>query len=146
LTTSGEYDNKQRREAGWFSNNSRRNRDPLARLGEAKEARTGGIGMDLQKDNFEDDELSRLEDEEELGGETHEIVETEEEELAIVGEEPEEESPAPAPRPAAKKSAAKKAKKRAGPKKKAKKRAKKSKPKKKARKRARKAAKRKKRR
>ena len=36
--------------------------------------------MEIEKDNFEDDnELSRLEDEEELGGETQEIVETEEE-------------------------------------------------------------------
>ena len=34
--------------------------------------------MDLEKDNFEDDnELSRLEDDEELAGETEEIVETE---------------------------------------------------------------------
>ena len=41
--------------------------------------------MDFEKENFEDDnELSRLEDEEELGGESQEIVETEEEELAIV--------------------------------------------------------------
>jgi hypothetical protein len=99
--------------------------------------------MDFAKDNFEDDnELSRLEDEEELGGEVQEIVETEEEELAIVGEEPEVETPAPklAPKPAAKKPAArvKIAKKRAARKKKAKK----SKPKKKAaKKRARKAAK-----
>jgi hypothetical protein len=37
----------------------------------------GEDGMDFQKDNFEDDnELSRLEDDEELGGETQEIVET----------------------------------------------------------------------
>jgi hypothetical protein len=106
----------------------------------------GEDGMDFEKDNFEDDnELSRLEDEEELGGEVREIVETEEEELAIVGEEPEEEAPAPkpAPKPAAKKPAANVAKKGAKPKKKAKK----SKPKKKAAKRrARKAVKRKKKR
>src|SRR5438876_3795193 len=58
--------------------------------------------MDFEKENFEDDnELSPLEDEEELGGESQEIVETEEEELAIVGEEPEEEVPAPRPAPAA---------------------------------------------
>ena len=39
--------------------------------------------MDLEKDNFEDDnELSRLEDDEELAGETEEIVETEGPELA----------------------------------------------------------------
>src|SRR3989454_383826 len=48
--------------------------------------------MDFEKDNFEDDnELSRLDDEE-LAGETEEIVETEEEELGIVGEVPEEEA------------------------------------------------------
>ena len=53
-------------------------------------------GMDIDKDSFEDDnELSRLEDEE-LGGETEEVVE-EEEELVIVGEEPEEVAPAPKP-------------------------------------------------
>ena len=70
--------------------------------------------MDFEKDNFEDDnELSRLDDEE-LAGETEEIVETEEEELVIVGEEPEEEAPAakPAPKPAAKKPAKKAAKKK----------------------------------
>ena len=54
--------------------------------------------MEIEKDNFEDDnELSRLEDDEELAGETEEIVETEEEELVIVGEEAEEETPAPKP-------------------------------------------------
>lgn len=99
--------------------------------------------MDFEKENFEDDnELSQLEDEEELGGESQEIVETEEEELAIVGEAPEEEAPAPRPgtaaRPAAKKTAAKK---KPAPKKKAK-----AKPKKKAKKPSRKAAKKKKRR
>ena len=94
--------------------------------------------MDFEKESFEDDnELSRLEEDEELGGEAQEMVETEEEELAIIGEEPEEEAPAPrpAPKPAAKKPAAKK---KAAPKKKAK-----AKPKKKA---AKKAAKKKKRR
>ena len=54
--------------------------------------------MDFEKDNLEDDnELSRLEDDEELGGETEEIVETEEEELVIVGDDSEEEAPAPKP-------------------------------------------------
>ncbi len=64
--------------------------------------------MDIEKDGFEDDnELSRLEDEE-LGAETEEVVE-EEEELVIVGEEPEEVVPAPKPasKPAAKKRAKK---------------------------------------
>ena len=96
--------------------------------------------MDFEKESFENDnELSRLEEDEELGGEGQEIVETEEEELAIVGEEPEEEAPAPrpAPRPAPKPAA----KKKAAPKKKAK-----AKPKKKAKKPAKKAAKNKKRR
>jgi len=91
--------------------------------------------MDFEKESFDDDnELSRLEDDEELAGEGQEIVETEEEELAIVGEEPEEEAPPsrPAPKPAPKKAA---------PKKKAK-----AKPKKKAKKPAKKAAKKKKRR
>src|SRR5437667_10648038 len=93
--------------------------------------------MDFEKENFEDDnELSPLEDEEELGGESQEIVETEEEELAIVGEEPEEEVPAPRPapaaRPAPKKAAAKK---KAAPKKKPK-----AKPEQKAQQPARKAA------
>src|SRR6266478_2119403 len=71
--------------------------------------------MAFQKDNFEDDnELSRLEDDEELGGEAEEVVEAEEEELTIVGEEPGEPAPAPkpAPKPAAKKPAKKAAKKR----------------------------------
>ncbi|HEX2714657.1 MAG TPA: hypothetical protein VHM88_20885 [Candidatus Acidoferrales bacterium] len=99
--------------------------------------------MDFEKDNFEDEnELSRLEDDEELGGETQEIVEAEEEELAIVGEEPDEQAPAPrpAPNPAAKRPAAKKKAAR-------RKKAKKARPKKKAaKKRARKQAKRRKRR
>src|SRR5579883_1890772 len=60
--------------------------------------------MDFEKDNFEDDnELSRLEDDEELGGDG-EVVEVEEEEIAI-GDDEGEESPAPAksaPKPAAK--------------------------------------------
>src|SRR5215472_12435975 len=112
-----------------------------AALQPGKEIPPGEDGMDFEKDNFEDDnELSRLEDDEELGGEAQEIVEAEEEELAIVGEEPEEEAPAPRPaadRPAPKKPAAKK---KVAPKKKAK-----AKPKKKAKKPARKAAKKKRR-
>ena len=75
--------------------------------------------MDFEKESFEDDnELSQLEDDEELGGETQEMVETEEEELAIVGEEPEEEAPALRPAPAARPAPAKAAKKKAAPKKK----------------------------
>src|SRR4030081_1932416 len=91
----------------------------------------GEDGMDFEKDNFEDDnELSRLEDDEELGGETEEIVEAEEE-LVIVGEDLDEAAPAPRPaaKPAAKKRPKKAAKKKPARKKKA---AKKSKPKKKA--------------
>jgi len=77
--------------------------------------------MDFEKESFEDDnDLSRLEDDEELGGETQEMVETEEEELAIVGEESEEEAPAPRPAPAARPAPKKAAKKKTVPKKKAK--------------------------
>src|SRR6266478_2189965 len=82
----------------------------------------GEDGMDLEKDNFEDDnELSGLEEEDELAG--GEVVETEEEEL-MIGEEEPETAPAPAarpaaPRPAAKKPAKKAAKKKAGKRKKA---------------------------
>ena len=58
--------------------------------------------MDLEKDNFEDDnELSGLEEDDELGGD---VVETEEEEL-IIGEDEPESTPAAAPRPAAPKPA-----------------------------------------
>src|SRR6266699_4539491 len=100
--------------------------------------------MAFQKDNFEDDnELSRLEDDEELGGEAEEIVEAEEEELTIVGEERGEQ--APEPKPAPKQAAKKPAKKAAKKKVERKKKAKKSKPKKKGAK-GKKAAKRKKRR
>ena len=64
--------------------------------------------MDFEKDNFDDEtELSPLEDEE-LGGEPDSLVETEEEELIITGEEPEEEAvQKPAAKPAAKKAAPK---------------------------------------
>jgi len=90
--------------------------------------------MDFEKEGFEDDnELSRLEEDEELGGESQEIVETEEEELAIVGEEPEEEAPAPRPAPAARPAQKKTAKKKAAPRKKAKKPARKAAKKKKRR-------------
>jgi hypothetical protein len=63
----------------------------------------GEDGMDFKKDNFEDhNELSRLEDDEELGDE---IVETEEEELTVISEEPEAPVPAPkaTPKPAVRK-------------------------------------------
>jgi hypothetical protein len=83
----------------------------------------GEDGMDFDKDNFDDEtELSPLE-EEELGGETEGLVETEEEELIVTEEEPEEEAPKPAKKAAPKKAAAKKAPakkaKKAAPKKKA---------------------------
>jgi hypothetical protein len=86
--------------------------------------------MDIEKDAFEDDnELSRLDEEDELVGDGDDVVESEEATLLIVDEEPEEVAPAPkaAPRRAAKKPAKKKAAKKAP--KKAKKAAKKSKPK-----------------
>jgi hypothetical protein len=86
--------------------------------------------MDIEKDAFEDDdELSRLDEEDELVGDGDEVIETEEGTLTIVEEEPEEALPVPkvAPRPAAKKPAKKKAAKKAP--KKAKKAAKKAKPK-----------------
>ena len=56
--------------------------------------------MDLEKDNFEEDELSGLEEDGELGGE--DVVETEEEELIIGGDEEGDEEPAEAPAPKAK--------------------------------------------
>src|SRR5258708_14335171 len=58
----------------------------------------GEDGMDLEKDNFEEDnELAGLEEDDELTGE---VVETEEEELIIGKEEPDT-APPPAPRPPA---------------------------------------------
>ena len=79
--------------------------------------------MDFEKDQFEeDDELSRLEDDDELGGDGEGITE-EEEEILVVEEEPTEEGeeepaekPAPkaAPKKAAPKKAAKKPAKKAG--------------------------------
>jgi len=55
--------------------------------------------MDLEKDNFEEEnELSGLEEDDELPGDA-DVVETEEEELSIGDEEPEE-APAPAAKPA----------------------------------------------
>ena len=105
--------------------------DPFSR---GPEIPAGEDGMDFEKDNFEDDnELSRLENDEELGGETEEIVEAEEE-LVIVGEEPEQESAAPASKPASKPAARKRAKK-AAKKKRGKKRARKPAKKKKKRRR-----------
>src|SRR5258707_6283500 len=85
----------------------------------------GEDGMDLEKDKFQDDnELSGLEEDDELAG--GEVVETEEEEL-MIGEEEPETAPAPAARPAAPSPAPKKPAKKAP-----KKKAKKAKPKKKA--------------
>ncbi len=141
LTTSGECDNNGARAGRHFKR-------PLARIVTVfcpdPKIPPREDGMDIEKDSFEDDnELSRLEDEE-LGGETEEIVE-EEEELVIVGEEPEEVAPAPKPpaKPAAKKRAKKAAKKKPA----RKKAAKKAKPKKKAaKKKAKRASKKKKRR
>jgi hypothetical protein len=79
----------------------------------------GEDGMDFEKDAFEDDnELSRMEDEEEGPGGAGELIETEEEEV-LMTEEPV--AVPPASKPARKKKAKKKAKKAA----------KKSKPKKK---------------
>ena len=70
--------------------------------------------MDLEKDDFEEEnELSGLEEDDELAGDA-DVVETEEEELIITDEEPEEAAkpapkaaPKPAAKPAAKKAAAK---------------------------------------
>lgn len=87
--------------------------------------------MDFEKDHF--DEESELPQDDELGADTDEIVETEEEEL-VIGDEETDEPAAPAPKPAARlarKPAPKKAaKKKAAKKKPAKKKpARKSKPK-----------------
>jgi hypothetical protein len=104
--------------------------------------------MDFEKDHLEhDNELSRLEDDEELPGETGEIVETEEE-LVIVGDEPEEVVPAPKPaaKPAAKKRAKRAAKKKPARKKKAARKSKRKPKKKASKKRAKKAAKKRKKR
>ena len=58
--------------------------------------------MDFEKDQFEDDdELSRLEEDEELGGEAESVIEEEEEEILAIDEEPAEEAEE-ATRPAAK--------------------------------------------
>ena len=54
--------------------------------------------MDLEKDNFEEDELSGLEEDDELGGD--DVVETEEEEL-VIGDEDGDEEPAEATAPKA---------------------------------------------
>ncbi len=123
MTTLREYDNNGGRSERRFSDPS-----SVARAGGPK-IPLGEDGMDFKKDNFEDDnELSRLEDDEELG--SGEIVETEEEELTVISEEPEAAVPAPKapPKPAVRKRA-KRAKKVA--KKKAPKRAKKASKKKK---------------
>ena len=143
LTTSGECDNNGARGGAAFERALARRATHGPVFCPDPKIPPREDGMDIEKDGFEDDnELSRLEDEE-LGGETEEIVE-EEEELVIVGEEPEA---APAPKPAAKPAAKKRAKK-AGKKKPARKKAaKKAKQKKKAgKKKAKKASKKKKRR
>jgi len=58
--------------------------------------------MDLEKDNFEEEnELTGLEEDDELG-DAAEVVETDEEELIIGDEEPDEDAPAPAAKPAPK--------------------------------------------
>ena len=102
--------------------------------------------MDFDKDHFEDEtELSPLE-EEELVGDSDEIVEAEEE-VMIIADDGEDE-PAPAAKPVAKKPAAKPAKKAAAKPKKARKKKPTKKPAKKAAKKSKpkKAAKKKKRR
>ncbi len=146
LTTPSEYGNNGAR-AGWCFLELRPEQRPTDPFSRGPEIPAGEDGMDFEKDNLEDDnELSRLENDEELGGETEEIVEAEEE-LVIVGEEPEEESAAPASKPASKPAARKRAKKAAKKKAAPRKKAKKSKPKKKrGKKRARKPAKKKKKR
>jgi hypothetical protein len=142
LTTLQEYDNNgAAAEGSWRLQLMQHPTRPPARGFAPRED-----GMDFEKDNFEDDnELSRLEEEDELGG-GEEIVETEEEEILITEEEPVAAAPAAkaAPKPAAKPA------KKAAPKKKAAAKAKKAKPKAKAKakpkKPAKKAAKKKKRR
>jgi len=89
--------------------------------------------MDLEKDNFRDDNVSChgwKTTEENWRARRKRFAKRGSRSWLIVGEEPEEEAPAPSlrPKPAAKKPAKKAAKKKAAPKKKAKK----SKPKKKA--------------
>jgi hypothetical protein len=117
LTTPGEYDNNGAGiGAGIYSGRTASCPETSGRIP------PGEDGMDL-KDNFEDDnELSGLEEDDELGAE---VVETEEEEL-IIGEEEPEPAPAPLARPVAPKPAKRPAKKAS------KKKAKKAKPKKKA--------------
>jgi hypothetical protein len=104
LTTLGEYDNNGAGiGARIYSGHTASCPESTGRIPQGED------GMDLEKDNFEDDnELSGLEEDDELGGE---VVETEEEELIIGEEEPEK--PAPAARPAAPKPAAKKPAKKA---------------------------------
>jgi hypothetical protein len=134
LTTTAEWDNKSQGQAnvgsGWCSVP----RTP------GKVEPPGEESMEFEKDQFEeDDELSRLDDDE-LGGDGEGI--TEEEEILVVEEEPSEEgdeepvekaAPKAAPKKATPKKTVKKAPKKA-PKKpaKAKKPAKKAAPKKKA--------------
>ena len=138
LTTSSEYDNNGARL--WSGKLQPLQRYRLDTCGPCTGlAASGGIppgedGMDLEKDNFEEEnELTGLEEDDELPGDA-DVVETEEEELIIGDEEPEEApapaakpAPKPASKPAAKKAASKPAKKAAP--KKSKKAAPKAKPK-----------------
>jgi hypothetical protein len=126
LTTAREYDNngagfRARCNSGWRSVIALAPLTASAGSLHFEKDSLGEDGMDLEKDNFEDDnELSGLEEEDELGGDSEEIVEVEEEELILGDEEPGE-APAPAPRaapkpaakPPAKKAAAKKVPKKA---------------------------------
>jgi hypothetical protein len=135
LTSTAEWDNKSQGQAdvgsGWCS----------VPKTPGKVEPPGEESMEFEKDQFEeDDELSRLEDDE-LGGDGEGITE-EEEEILVVEEEPNEEgeeepaekaTPKAAPKKAAPKKVAKKAPKKAAKKAaKVKKPAKKAAPKKKA--------------
>jgi hypothetical protein len=132
LTTPREYDNY-----GAGFGEGRTNSSHCSAQGSVTRGKPPGEdGMDLEKDNFEEDnELSGLEEDDELGDDSGDVVEVEEEELIIGEEEPEEGAPAPAAKPAAKKPAKK------APAKKAKKPAPKAKAKAKAKPKAKKAAK-----
>jgi hypothetical protein len=138
LTLVLEYDTNAQGQSGLVGSNRKKSRsDGLEKIP------PGEDGMDFEKDHFDDEnELSPLEDEE-LGGDADEVVETEEEEM-VIAEEPGEEPAAPPARPAPKPAGKTPAKKKAG--KKAKKVAKRKPAKKRAAKKAKKAAKKKKRR
>src|ERR1700722_12244454 len=108
LTTSGEYGNNGQ---GFGARSRAKTLRPFAATptrhvpsGVPGCDASGGIppgedGMDLEKDNFEEDnELAGLEEDDELGGD--DVVETEEEELIIGDEGDEEPGEAPAPKAA----------------------------------------------